>query len=271
MKKLFLITQIALVFGLIGCAPSPSQLTKVLKDNPEIITEYIKAHPSKFMNAIKQAQVDASKADEKNFIVNLENKMKENFKNPLKPVVDDSYTSWGKKDAKITFVEYSDFLCYYCMKAASIVDTLQKEYGDDLRVVYKHLPFKGQTSMQAAMYFEAIAKDSVDKAKKFHDLLFQNQGKLKGGESVLKKYAKQVGASVSKIQKTIKNSDFQKRIQADLAEGRKFEMNGTPGFIINGVAINGAMPVPIFKKIIDHHLGKTKEFSLKEFMQPAAQ
>ena len=48
------------------------------------------------------------------------------------------------------------------------------------------------------------------------------------------------------------------RIEADMAEARKFGFSGTPGFLINGVSLRGAYPFDEFKKIIDRHLGEKK-------------
>jgi protein-disulfide isomerase len=46
------------------------------------------------------------------------------------------------------------------------------------------------------------------------------------------------------------------RINADTEEAKKFQISGTPGFIINGVSLRGAYPYEEFKTIIDRHLKK---------------
>ncbi len=109
--------------------------------------------------------------------------------------------------------------------------------------------------MPAAKYFEAIAKQSPEKAEKFHDMVFENQGQLKDkGEGFFKEAAKKVGADIKKVEADMKDESIAKRIAADMEEARKFNMSGTPGFIINGVSLRGAYPFPEFKKIIDQHL-----------------
>jgi protein-disulfide isomerase len=41
-----------------------------------------------------------------------------------------------------------------------------------------------------------------------------------------------------------------------MEEAKKFNMSGTPGFVINGVSLRGAYPFASFKEIIDMHLKK---------------
>ena len=63
---------------------------------------------------------------------------------------------------------------------------------------------------------------------------------------------------MKKLDAALKDGAIQKRIDADMEEARKFNMSGTPGFIINGVSLRGAYPLPAFKEIIDQHLAKAK-------------
>jgi protein-disulfide isomerase len=110
-------------------------------------------------------------------------------------------------------------------------------------------------AMPAAKYFEAIAMQDPKKAEKFHDEVFSNQKELTAdGEKYLKTVVKKVGANLAKVEKDMNSAGVQKRIATDMEEAKKFEFSGTPGFLINGVSLRGAYPVPEFKKIIDKQL-----------------
>mgnify|MGYP000218144305 CR=1 FL=1 len=89
---------------------------------------------------------------------------------------------------------------------------------------------------------------SVVKIAKSDGIIEENEQKL------LDKTAKKVGANLSKVKKDIKSTKVNKLLAMDLAEAQKFGFNGTPGFLVNGVSINGAYPFPYFKQIIDRHL-----------------
>jgi len=48
------------------------------------------------------------------------------------------------------------------------------------------------------------------------------------------------------------------RIAADVAEAQRFGIAGTPGFLVNGVLLEGAYPVETFVAIIDRQLATTR-------------
>jgi protein-disulfide isomerase len=114
--------------------------------------------------------------------------------------------------------------------------------------------------MPAAKYFEAIARQSAEKAYKWHDLIFENQGELRAkGDAFMKDSAKKVGVDVKKVEKDLQDPKLMERITADMEEAKKFGFSGTPGFLINGVSLKGAYPFPEFKTIIDRHLGTNEK------------
>ena len=184
-----------------GCSPSKDGLKKMMEENPEIIFNAIEKNPKAFIdtvnkaatNARREAQEDAQKAEE--------DRIEEEFKNPKKPEVNEKRVTFGPKSAPITIVEYSDFECPYCERGYKTVKEVQKEYGDKVRVVYKHLPLDFHPMAEpAAKYFEAISLQSHSKAEKFHDLIFENQNELKRKkEGYLQEAAKKAGANMSKL------------------------------------------------------------------------
>jgi protein-disulfide isomerase len=48
--------------------------------------------------------------------------------------------SFGPAVAKVTIVEWSDFQCPFCARAAPIVEQLRQAYPKDVRFVFRHLP-----------------------------------------------------------------------------------------------------------------------------------
>lgn len=241
---------------LAACAPSAKQLKEAIEKDPSIVFVAIEKDPAKFIEVVNKAAQDAQKGQAERAQEDEKKSRDEEFKNPLKPEIQENRVIFGNKAAPITIVEYSDFQCPYCSRGYQTMKEVHKEYGDKVRVVFKHLPLDFHPlAMPAAKYFEAIAKQSPEKAEKFHDMVFENQGMLKDkGEAFFKEAAKKVGADVKKVEVDMKSEDIAKKIAADMEEARKFNMSGTPGFIINGVSLRGAYPFPEFKKIIDQHL-----------------
>ncbi len=257
MKKSSVLWAVLALFVAAGCT-SKQQIEKAIESNPDIVFNAIKKNPKRFVEVVNEAVRTAQESGREDEAKEEAARMDEEFKNPKTPVIEEGRVIFGKKDAPVTIVEYSDFQCPYCSKGFGTIKEVEKMYGDKVRVVFKHLPLDFHPmAMPAAKIFEAIAMQDHKKAEKFHDLVFQNQKDLlQGGEKFLKEQAKKVGADVKKVEKDMNSEAVQKRIAADMEEAKKYEFSGTPGFLINGVSLRGAYPTPEFKKIIDRHLEK---------------
>lgn len=248
---------ICTLFFLTGCNVSENQIKKVLKENPNLVFDSIKENPNQFFEAIKVASIEERKRQQ-------EENLQRQLKNPKKPVVKEGRAYFGNKDALVTIFEYSDFQCPYCARAARTVEQIMKEYGEKVRLVYKHYPFK-EMGLPTAKYYEALAvegakKKDYSKVKEFHDKIFEDQRKLsirkeKFLEDVLKGMK---GVNLAKIKKLAESSEVNRRIQSDIEEAKKFGVNGTPNFIIGGVLIPGAVPFEEMKRYVEMAL-KNKE------------
>lgn len=250
-----LLVSFALGLFLMGCTPSPGQLKKVLSENPDIITEAIEKNPLKFAMAFQKAHRDAQTQMAQQAEQEEKTRRDSEFKNPKQPVIEEGRAILGDPKAPITIVAYSDFQCPYCKKGAENVAQVIDKYGVKVRFIFKHLPLDFHPfAMPAAKRFEAIAMQDSKKAYKFHDEVFKNQDKMKEGEKFLDRVAGQVGANVAKMKKDMELPKISERIQKDMEEARKFEISGTPGFLVAGITIRGAYPPPAFYEIIDKKL-----------------
>lgn len=257
-----IITKLGLLFLSMGltaaCTPSASSMKKLIEENPDIVFAAIEKHPGEFFEVVEKAGSAArEKAQSGSFEQELD-RIKQELKKPAEvSIVADRVV--GPADAAVTVVEYSDYNCGHCGTAHQTVEALKEKYGKDIRFVFKHLPILAPTSRTAAEYTEAIRMQDPVKAFEFHAQLFENQGDLRqGGEGYLKKLAKKVGADVAKVEKDKKSAKVKATIEADVAEARKYEFSGTPGFMVNGAAVRGAYPQPFFEQVIDMILAQKK-------------
>jgi protein-disulfide isomerase len=254
--KTWLLPIIAVVgLMLVGCLPA-SQVKKVIEDNPDIVFNVIEKNPEKFIEVVNKAARSAQQQAQQKEAEEETKKRDEEFANPLKPELDPKRAYKGPADAPITIVEYSDFECPYCRRGWQTVQEVLKEYDGKIRMLFKNLPLEFHPkAMPAAKIFEAIALQDAEKAYKWHDEVFKNSEELRTkGEPWMKNIAKNLGVDMKKLEKDINGEEVANRIKADGEEAKKFEIRGTPGFIINGVSLKGAYPASEFKKIIDKHL-----------------
>ncbi len=258
LKQLIVLSCVGLLA--VACSPSASQLKKTLESDPTILADAIKKNPAEIMEAIQTAAREAQKVMAEKAQVDEEKAREEELKNPKVAAMPDGRAYQGPKDAPIVLIEYSDFQCPFCKRGFETVEAVLKKYPGKVRFMYKHLPLDFHPlAMPAAKRFEAIALQSTEKAYKFHDEVFRSQEKLGAEkEKFLDAAAKKVGADLAKMKKDMEGEEVKKRIEEDMAEARKFGFQGTPGFLIAGVSLKGAYPLPEFEKIIDKKLSETK-------------
>ncbi|MGB0454916.1 MAG: DsbA family protein [Bacteriovoracaceae bacterium] len=257
-----LISLAALMALTIGCVSDKQlekKVTELLKKNPNILTDAIKENPSEFVGAfqeaVKKAQGDLAKKREEA----EKKKLEAAFENPLKPVIRKDESIRGTKGAPIVLVEYSDFECPFCTRGFNTVRTLLKKYDGKIQFVFKHLPLSFHpNAMIASRYYEAIRLQDEKKAFEFHDMVFDQQSKLKKGEKFVIALSKKLGVDMKKLAKDVESETVKKRIDEDMKEAAKFGMQGTPGFIINGIPVKGAYPVSHFEDIISKLKAKGK-------------
>lgn len=235
------------------------EVTKVLKENPSIIIDLIKENPADFVQAFQDAVKNAQEVLAKKREEEEKKKLEEAFDNPLKPTIRKDEAIRGTKGAPLVLVEYSDFECPFCTRGFATVQKLMEKYEGKIQFIYKHLPLSfHDKAMISSQYYEAIRIQDPEKAFKFHDKIFENQRKLKNGESFLKATAKEVGADMTKLQKDLNSDEVKNRIQEDMTEAASFGMQGTPGFLLNGVPVKGAYPAEHFFDIVDKLKSKGK-------------
>ncbi len=254
------LTKMLFFVSLIALGTSCSKLIeKTIENNPEIIYNVIKKDPVKFMETLREAAQEAQKGEYERSQKKEEEDRKKEFDNPKAFAMEADRPAKGSPNAVVTIVEYSDFQCPYCKKGAETMDEVVKAYGDKVRLVFKHLPLEGKhpNARRGSEYFEAIAMQDAGKAFDFKKNVFASQndtyGSDKEAEKFYQKVAKDVGADMAKLSADLKGKadTIKKRIDADMAEAQKNGIEGTPGFLINGVTLKGAYPFPEFKKIID--------------------
>ena len=227
------------------------QMTKILAEDPKILTQAIEKNPAEFITALQNAAKNAQEEMGKKREEDEKKKLEESFDKPLVAEIRKDESIRGPKDAPITLVEYSDFECPFCSRGYETVMNLMKKYPGKIRFVFKHLPLSfHEQAMPAAQYYEAIRLQDEKKAFEFHDEIFKNQAKLKNGVTFLDATAKKVGADLAKVKKDINTDAVKNRIAADMKEAGEFGMQGTPGFLLNGVPVRGAYPAEYFDGLI---------------------
>ena len=169
------------------------------------------------------------------------------------PPIKDSDSQKGKKDAKITIIEYSDYQCLYCSKAHQTVEQLFDDYKDKIRLVKKHLALDFHKEAQKAAEAAECAGDQ-NKFWQMNEKLFANQKDL--SVEKIKEIAKEISLDAKKFDSCLDSGKYEEKVKNQKKEGEEFGINGAPFFFINKQTINGAQPYEEFKKIVEKELEK---------------
>jgi len=141
--------------------------------------------------------------------------------------------SIGPENAKVTLIVFSDFGCPHCRRLSLLIQKILKSHPDDIRIIFKHFPLQSihPSSMDAAIACEAAMVQGS--FWQMHDALFNLEGNL-SKENILKA-ATTAGLDITRWKEDIESSIIIERVNADIKEGEKLGINGTPAIFINGI------------------------------------
>jgi protein-disulfide isomerase len=143
----------------------------------------------------------------------------------------------GRPGAAVTIVEFSDFQCPFCSRAVPAVEEVERTFGRDVRVVWKHLPLPfHQNAMPAALAAEAARAQG--KFWEMHDRLFAGQQAL--SEEVYQRQARELGLDLGRFQAARQAPETRRRVEEDAAAAAAVGVSGTPSFIVDGELVLGS-------------------------------
>lgn len=169
----------------------------------------------------------------------------------------------GGSKARVTIIEFSDFGCPYCGKfATETYPTLHKEFVESGKVRWMYVPFvmgMFPNGNEAALAAECAAEAGDAAFWKMHDRLYETQQVWKRATAPAKHFqqlAKEIGLNRKDFVGCYADSKPAERIAAsnDLAE--QANVRATPTFFVQGKRIEGALPLPMFKELLNDAYAK---------------
>lgn len=141
----------------------------------------------------------------------------------------------GDPGAKYTLVEFADYQCPHCKKAAGVVDELMKKQPPGgVRLGFRNFPLSQHDWARPA----ALAAEAAGEQGKFwqmHDLIFEHQDELEKPtftRETLDQWAEQLGLDLKKFSRDFDSKKLSDRIINDAVAGQITELKTTPTFYL---------------------------------------
>ena len=173
--------------------------------------------------------------------------------------------SIGNAAAPVVMAYWFDYQCPFCKQnEESAFPQLIKDYVDagKLRIVFKDFEFLGPDSQTAGLAARAVWDVAPDKFRDWHKAMFDKQGEENSGwakkDNVIALTKTIPGIDAAKVDELMisRAADYNKAMEADMAEGNTMGVNGTPAMLIGTHMISGAVPYAQLKAAVDGVLPK---------------
>ncbi len=193
---------------------------EAILENPQIIMEAV---------AILEQQRDTAQAAAQAQVLQEQRALLEN--DPNAPFV-------GNADGDAVIVEFFDYNCPYCKRAAAEVKTLLAEDAD-LKVVYREWPILGEGSVFASR--AALAARAQGKYQELHWALMELRGRAT--EASVLAAAREVGIDVDQLIVDMDAPEINAHFETTQALAQGLGFTGTPAFVIGNALVPGAVPL----------------------------
>lgn len=235
---------VLVILGMVlsGCSTTGNESKSVSAASQDVsdaaIERYIRTHPEVIEQSLQALEANRETELRERQKAALATKQQELLHDPASPVS-------GNPKGEITLVEFYDYRCGYCKRAASAVTELQK-VDPRVRVVYKDFPILGEPSELAAK--AALASQAQGKHQAFHEALLASEGDMT--KKKILKIARAVGLNPKRLEADMANPKWQAVINKNRALARDLGISGTPGFIVGNELVAGWLDLKGLKELI---------------------
>ena len=163
----------------------------------------------------------------------------------------------GSAEAKLTVVEFSDFLCPYCAKASKYLKLAESVNHDTARFVFLHYPLDKACNWKltsnlhpgACMLAEGAAcAHEQGKFWQYHDIAFETKGSV--SRSVVVGIASDLELDLDAFKSCLDSSRGLKVVMEDINTAVNAGITGTPTLYINGRKLRGVPKTWVLNEIL---------------------
>ena len=204
-------------------------IRQYLLENPEVLvealTEYQRRQEVAEQQRLQQAVVDSRAA------------LRDD---PDAPVL-------GNPEGDVVIVEFFDYRCPYCRRAAESVQELVAEDGG-IRLVMKEWPILGPESVTASRMALAVARLAPEKYEAFH---FAAMSLPRGmDQDDLDRVARGLDLDLERIKADMQSPAIGQALGRTMTLARSLGITGTPAFVIGDTLVPGMIDTDTMRRLV---------------------
>lgn len=143
----------------------------------------------------------------------------------------------GRADAPVTIEEFGDYQCPPCAAIYPELEKIKEDYGERVRLVFRHYPLVRLHPNAHAAAHAAEAAGLQGKFWEMHDQLYRGQKSWeKTGDvrSAFVAYARRLGLNAERFARDMNSDNVDTRVVADHERARSLGVDSTPVIFVNG-------------------------------------
>jgi protein-disulfide isomerase len=200
--------------------------------------EAIRENPGIVMEAVEALQAQQAEAERAAIGDVLADRREELVADPNAPVL-------GNPEGDVAVVEFFDYNCPYCKRAAEPVARLL-DADEGVRLVYREWPILGEGSLFAAR--AALAARAQDKYEEMHEALMGYPQRV--DEEVVMDAAERLGLDLDRLREDMDAPEVEDHIAQSMALARALGVTGTPAFVIGDQLAPGLIPFEELQRLV---------------------
>ncbi len=204
----------------------------------QIVRDYLLANPEVLIQSLNEYQQRQKVADEQRIQEAVIASRAALTSDPDTPVM-------GNPDGDVAIVEFFDYKCPYCKRAAGTIKEVVAADGN-IRLVMKEFPILGPQSIKAARAALAVAKQG--KYEEFHWALMTEVGDM--SDPHIRRVARSVGVDVDLMTRDMESPEIQAMIARNHELAQSLQINGTPAFVIGDTLVPGAVDRKTLERLV---------------------
>jgi len=169
-------------------------------------------------------------------------------------ITEDGHPWIGASNPELTIIEFSDYRCFQCKKMHYYLRQLIEANPGTIRLVHRHFPMDHvinpiikEPYHQGAAKLAVISLFALEKGKfwEVNDFMFD----LPRGQITinLRDIARKADLEMHEIAYALQDIQLWEKLQKDILEALKYDLTGTPGFVIDGKMYPAQIPSEILR------------------------